>query len=147
MRDVSEGQISEFTNIMRASQAAAADGGRLVADPLATRDEQTEFLELMPDATIVRKVDGTILYWNHHAAAVYGWSRAEALGHVSHFLLNTEFPESLEEMDKELLSKGFWEGELVHTTRDGKRLRVSSYWAVQKGTELSNAAVVEVNRL
>lgn len=32
------------------------------------------------DAITVQKLDGTILYWNHAAELVYGWTPAEAIG-------------------------------------------------------------------
>lgn len=147
MRDMSEAQIREFTNVMQAATQAHTEMARFVTSQTPAGLEQAQLFELTPDATMVRRVDGTIVYWNHHAEAVYGWSKDEAIGRVSHALLRTEFPGSLEAMENQLLTNGSWEGDLVHTTREGKRLNVRSYWAVQSGQALSNAAVVEVNRI
>jgi PAS domain S-box-containing protein len=57
---------------------------------------------------------------------LYGWSSEEALGKVSHSLLQTEFPFSMteEQLTEELYRNGRWTGELGHTTRDGKRITV-----------------------
>jgi len=57
------------------------------------------------------------------------------VGKVAHQLLQTIFPAPLERMTEELFRSGRWEGELLHTTRDGVRVAVSSRWSVQRGDE------------
>jgi len=74
---------------------------------------------------IVREPDGVIRAWNRGAEALYGWPAAEALGQRSHVLLHTE-SHLVEELDRQLKTTGHWEGELVHTTRDGRRVTVES---------------------
>src|ERR1700723_4532278 len=85
---------------------------------------QSELLELAHDPIIVRDVDSTILFWNRGAQETYGWSAAEACGNVTHTFLKTEFPEPVEQLYEKLLALGSWEGELVHWTREGKRIGV-----------------------
>jgi PAS domain S-box-containing protein len=148
MREVSEAQIRQFMEVLEASDAET-EIGRHAAVPFDGSeglDEHVQLLELTPDATIVRKVDGTIVYWNRRAEEMYGWTTDEAAGHVSHSLLRTEFSSPRGEIEQQLLSHGYWEGALVHTTRDGKRLDVSSYWAVDKRDSASTPAVLEFNR-
>src|SRR5207249_10767327 len=41
-------------------------------------------------------------------------------------------------------SEGPWEGELVHTARDGKRLVVESRWTVERDERGNTKAIVEV---
>jgi PAS domain S-box-containing protein len=72
----------------------------------------------------VRDITGHIRYWNHGAEELYGWSREEALGKLSHVLLQTEFPIPLKQMTAELYRSDRWTGELVHTKRDGRRITV-----------------------
>ena len=84
--------------------------------------KKARLLDLTHDAIIVRDMDGHVLYWNHGAEELFGWTREEALGQVSNVLLQTEFPISLEQMSEELYRTNRWTGELVHTTRDGRRL-------------------------
>jgi PAS domain-containing protein len=70
---------------------------------------QAQLVELAPEAILVREVGtGTILFWNHGAEELYGWTRAEALGQVSHELLRTEFPRPLEAIERELAEHGRW---------------------------------------
>lgn len=86
--------------------------------------EKARLLDLTHDAIIVRDMEGHVLYWNHGAEELYGWSREEAMGQVSNLLLQTEFPVPLEEMIEELFRTDRWTGELVHTNREGQHLTV-----------------------
>jgi len=86
--------------------------------------EKARLLDLTHDAIIVRDMEGHILYWNHGAEELYGWTREEAMGLVSNILLETEFAIPLEQMIEELYRTDRWTGELVHTKRDGQRLTV-----------------------
>jgi PAS domain S-box-containing protein len=106
----------------------------------------SELLELAHDAIIVRDVDSTILFWNRGAQETYGWSAAEACGHVTHAFLKTEFPEPLEQIYEKLYAVGSWEGELVHTTRDSKRLVVASRQVLQRDSLGRTIGILEINR-
>jgi PAS domain S-box-containing protein len=91
---------------------------------------QAALLDLARNGIFVRDLDGRILYWNEGAVQCYGWSREEALGKVSHDLLQTEYPEPLERILEAVIHSGRWEGELVQTCRDGRRITVESRWAI-----------------
>ncbi len=107
--------------------------------------KQAGLLDLSSDAIIVRDLDGGILYWNRGAERLYGWTREEALGKNIHLFLNTQFPESLERITAELFHSGRWTGELVHTTRDGRRVTVLCRKAVDRSVPGGPAVVLETN--
>ena len=107
--------------------------------------EKARLLDLTEDAIIVRDIEGRISYWNHGAEVLYGWSSAEALGNVSHALLETVFPASVTEqqLTEELHRTGRWVGELMHTTRDGKHITVLVRKTLDRDNQGNPAAVLQ----
>ena len=105
-----------------------------------------DLLELLHDAIVVRDANSLILYWNRGAERLYGWTAAEAQGHLTHELFRTEFPESFEDIHKTLFETGAWEGELVHRTKDDRVLVVESRQAVQRDEHGVPKRILEVNR-
>jgi PAS domain S-box-containing protein len=92
---------------------------------------------------MIRDVDGRILRWNSGMENMYGFSRDDAEGAVSHVLLRTEFPEELLKIEAELLRTGTWKGELVHQTKDGKSIVVNSRWVLHRDKDGKPARVLE----
>ena len=92
--------------------------------------EQASLLDLARDAIIARTSEDIITYWNRSAENLYGYSRAEALGQVSHALLQTRFPVPLEAIRAVVHEQHHWEGELVQITRDGREIVIFSRWAL-----------------
>jgi two-component system sensor kinase FixL len=107
--------------------------------------EQAGLLALTHDTIFVRGMDDVITYWNRGAEELYGWSSEEAVGKVTHQLMQTMFPAPLEEINAELLRTDRWEGELIHTKRDGKRATVSSRWSLQRDGQGRPAMILETN--
>jgi PAS domain S-box-containing protein len=106
---------------------------------------QANLLDLTHDTIFVRDANDVVVYWNRGAEESYGWTREEALGHVSHELMKTSFPEPLADITATLLRTGRWEGELVHTKRDGTRTIVASRWSLQRDSEGRPTGVLETN--
>jgi PAS domain S-box-containing protein len=107
--------------------------------------EQAGLLDLTHDTVFVRDVNDVIVYWNRGAEQLYGWKRAEIVGKTSHQLMQTIFPRPIEEITAELLRTGRWEGELVHTKKDGTQAIVSSRWSVQRDPRGRPVATLETN--
>jgi PAS domain S-box-containing protein len=107
--------------------------------------EQASLLDLTHDTVFVRDMNDIITYWNHGAEELYGWCREEAVGKTAHQLLQTRFPEALAEINAQLLRTSRWEGELVHTKRDGAQVVVASRWALQRDERGDAVAVLETN--
>jgi PAS domain S-box-containing protein len=107
--------------------------------------EHASLLDLTHDTVFVRDMNDVITYWNRGAEQRYGWSSKEATGRVSHELTQTTFPAPLQEINAELLETGRWEGELVHTRRDGTPVMVASRWALQRDKSGKPVAILETN--
>jgi PAS domain S-box-containing protein len=107
------------------------------------RHEQAELLDLTFDTVIVRDMNGVIKYWNRGAEELYEWKREEAFGKVIHSFLHTRFPMALDEITDTLVRTGRWEGELIHTKRDGSEVVVSSRWALQRNQSGQPKATLE----
>jgi PAS domain S-box-containing protein len=107
--------------------------------------EQAGLLDLTHDTVFVRDMNDAITYWNRGAEELYGWASTEAVGKVTHQLLQTTFPEPLEKIMDTLLHTGRWEGELVHTKRDGSRVVVASRWALRRDEQGRPVAILETN--
>ena len=107
--------------------------------------EQARLLDLTHDSIFVRDMDDMISYWNRGAEELYGWARDEAIGKVTHELMKTSFPLPLDQINTALLRDDRWEGELVHTKRDGTRVVVASRWALQRDAQGRPIAVLETN--
>ena len=107
--------------------------------------EQAELLDLAHDAIVSIDWDGTIRFWNQGAANLYQWPAAEAIGQNIHQLLRTEFPQPLDHIRQMVASAGHWEGELVHTRRDGAQLHLSSRWAVRRDSQGQPSGYLEIN--
>jgi PAS domain S-box-containing protein len=105
-----------------------------------------ELHDLAHDAIMVRDLDNRMVFWNSGAEKTYGWGKAEVLGQGIHQLLQTEFPQPLEELEGEFFRQGQWQGELWHTRRDGRRIVVTSRWALQRDREGKPVAILEINR-
>ena len=110
-----------------------------------TEEHFRSLLEALPDAIIVRDAQSLITFWNHGAEHLYGWSAAEAVGHLTHRLLRTRFPVSPADVDACLQRDGFWSGELVHTTRDGRQVVVESHQALRRNAGGRPVTILEIN--
>ena len=106
--------------------------------------ERAALLELAHDSIMVQEMDGTIRFWNRGATEMYGYSPEEAIGRISHDLLRTVYPQHLAEIEADLMREGRWEGELLHTCRDGTVIVVASRWALQHENGRSSR-VMEIN--
>ena len=91
-------------------------------------ERQAQLLDQAYEPILVRDHRDRIVYWNRGAERLYGWKASEAMGRISHELLQTTFPEPIDDIRVQLERDGHWEGELMHRMRNGKRVMVLSRW-------------------
>jgi two-component system cell cycle sensor histidine kinase/response regulator CckA len=107
--------------------------------------EQARLLDLSNDAILVRDAVDRITYWNKGASELYGYTREEAQGRVSHELLCTEFPEPLERITEQLQRENRWSGELTHKRKDERAIVVASRWSLDRDGQGNPRGVLETN--
>src|SRR5580698_9096643 len=107
--------------------------------------EQARLLDLSNDAIFVRDAGDHVTYWNKAARELYGFSREEALGRVTHELLQTQFPADLGMINKQLHRDERWNGELVHTRKDGTKVIVISRWVLDQKANGNALRILETN--
>jgi PAS domain S-box-containing protein len=105
--------------------------------------QQTETLKLAH--AFARDLDDLITVWYAGAEKQYGFTASEAVGTRSHELLQTIYPEPLDEIRRKLFWDGTWEGELVHRAKDGRRLTVAAHFSLYRDERGRPAGILEVN--
>lgn len=106
--------------------------------------QKARMIELSHEAIFSWDLDGAILTWNRGCEELYGYSAKEAIGRLSHDLLKSQHPVSIEEMRQILLTDGGWAGEILHIAKDGTKVWVDSRHEVLRVG--GNAVVLETNR-
>jgi len=107
--------------------------------------ERANLLDLTHDTVFVMDMEGVIQYWNRGAEERYGWTAEQAIGIVVHDLLKTVPPAPIEQIKGEVARNGRWEGELVHTRKDGTPIVVASRWSLERDERGAPAAILETN--
>jgi two-component system NarL family sensor kinase len=89
---------------------------------------QKEFLDQISDAVIIVDNDHRITYVNPEAERRYAVTAAEAIGRVLTDIVRYEWLSADAETEayEALATRGYWRGENIHITRDGRRLQVDS---------------------
>ena len=107
----------------------------------------SQLLDLAYDAVTTWSVRTQLItFWNKGAEELYGWTSNEAIGRDAGELLHSELPESRDAILTVLRGVGRWEGEIIQTTKDGKRINVAVRWALQKDSIGWPEAVIEIGR-
>jgi len=115
-------------------------------DYLELQEEHLLLLNLDPNYIFIHDLNGKINFWGQGAVRGYGWTQDEALSTISYTLLKTQFPIPITKINEEVLNKGKWVGELVHTTKDDKQLIVMSCWLLRKQENGESKEIIEINK-
>ncbi|MDI6854299.1 MAG: PAS domain S-box protein [Deltaproteobacteria bacterium] len=106
---------------------------------------QAELLDLAHDAILVRDLTGRIIFWNQGATELYGFTPEEALGQLTFELLQTKFPVPLADIEAQILKEGSWQGVLRQTTKDGRRLVISSSRTLRRDEKGRPQSILVIN--
>lgn len=129
MRDVESTSVAGHTtrSAQRASlvvEAGVREDGERIAD--YGLQQQAMLVHLVHDPIYVWHPTRGVVFWNLGCENLYGYSKEEAAGRINHELLAIRFPESLQRYQEDLQREGRWAGELTITTRQRRRVVVSS---------------------
>jgi PAS domain S-box-containing protein len=140
-------QDEALTNLLIRIAVTAVTTGLVLRNQSAQAAvlEKAGLLDLTHDTIFVRDMNDVVTYWNQGAEQLYGWAPAEAIGNTSHKLMRTIFPASLDMINAVLFRTDRWEGELIHTKRDGTQVVVASRWALQRDHRGRPVAILETN--
>ncbi|HXJ63859.1 MAG TPA: PAS domain S-box protein, partial [Actinomycetota bacterium] len=82
-------------------------------------------LDDVPAAVVAADLQGTILHWNRHAEAIYGWTRDEAIGrNVLDVSTTPGHDDEVRRVMTTLRTGRPWRGELTIVARGGRMLPV-----------------------
>ena len=90
-------------------------------------------------------LDHRIVRWSEGNRRLYGFEAQEALGRLTYELLHTHFDQPLEQIQRELLENGHWEGEAARLSKDGTQLAVAILWALRRDERGKPLAILEVS--
>jgi PAS domain S-box-containing protein len=105
--------------------------------------QQAMLLDIATDAIFVRDLDHRILYWNHGAEQLFGWSAAEALGQPANEFLPCDQTQIASIMPI-LLAQDSWQGEIQDWTKTGERVTVAARWTLMRNEAGQPQAILSV---
>eukprot|EP00727_Mastigamoeba_balamuthi_P007044 m51a1_g2960 putative Fixl like pas pac sensor hybrid histidine kinase (995) ;mRNA; f:669354-673125 len=91
-------------------------------------DKHVSLLERAFEVVVICNLQGHIVFWNRAASELYGWCSEEVLGKELCVVLRTRMSRPRSEIVLEVMDKGFWEGDAVHTSKEGFSVLVSCRW-------------------
>ena len=94
---------------------------------------------------LMRTMEGRLTFWPAGMEQRYGFTSEQALGHVSHQLLKTIYPQALNEIEETLLRQRNWTGGLIHRHAVGRAVMVVGHWYLHCNAEGYDAVISEVH--
>ena len=86
---------------------------------------QARLLNSMGQAVTAADINGTVIYWNHAAEQLYGWTTTEVIGcNIMEILLQDIVQEDMQGVLSHLSGNKTWTGEAILKRRDGGALSV-----------------------
>ena len=96
-------------------------------------------------AALIRTMEGHIAFWSPAMEQRYGFAAEEAVGQISHQLLDTTSWQALDEIEAVLLNQDIWDGGLIHHRADGQPVMAANHWHLHRETGGRGALVTELH--
>jgi len=145
---VIDGVVLTFTDVttLKEAEVVLRRGKEELELIIAKRTEELrEKARLLDLANVmVHDLDQRITFWNSGYEQLFGWTPQEAIGQISFQLLQTQFPEPLENIKKILLRDGRWSGELHKVTKDGREVDLAVSWILSRDAANQPVSILEV---
>lgn len=107
--------------------------------------EQAALINIATDAIFVRDLENRILFWSRGAENLYGWTAEESVGKLVHELFQIKSLFQLEAGLKTTIEQGYWQGELEHFTKTGRKIIVASRWTLVHNQFEQSQSILTVN--
>ncbi len=114
------------------------------AEAVSVTQEKELALLNMGNLTLL-DLDHRIVRWSEGNRRLYGFDLQEIYGQRTYELLQTDFDQPPEQIQRELMDKGHWEGEATRRSKDGTQLSVAILWALRRDDHGKPLAILEVS--
>jgi two-component system CheB/CheR fusion protein len=104
--------------------------------------ERARLLDLSNDVIVVRDTQNRVIYWNHGASDLYGWSPEEAKSKDIQKLLHIDGELPTEQLILKLRQQERLIGEVTHLARDGRRIVVLCRWTLDQDSAGNAVAIL-----
>lgn len=88
-------------------------------------------------------LEGRLIFWSRSCEHIFGFPKTAAMGRLLEDLLHPVFPIAREEIEQQVLSSGFWQGEISYRRQDQSVIAVMSHWALQRDDQGLPAAFAQ----
>lgn len=136
----------ERINVFKLARAHAKELDIRVKERTRQLKRQADLLDLSHDAIIVCDINGRVIFWSTGAENTYGFQKQEAIGKYVYQLLQPESKTPLKSILTEVEKKGQWEGEFIHTCKNGTKITTHCRWALRVDENTRSMEIMEVNR-
>jgi PAS domain S-box-containing protein len=137
------GYAAQPAGIRHVAQSSDSRGGEVI-DAKSPRGQGV--LDLIHESLLLLDLDGRITDINRASETLYGWTCAQAVGHLAGELLQSGAAQTDGDPAERLQRTGSWEGELHRRTANGDELIIDVRWTLERDVTGQAVGIVETGR-